>query len=250
MNKLENKVALITGGSSGIGAAIALKYAENGCRVIITGRHEKTLKEVADKNEKISYIVGDMTSDATIEKLIEIIDNDYNGKLDILVNNAGWCPVKSIKDMTIEDYDKAFDLDVKAVVNLTISTLPYLLKSNGNIINLSSVGATHPSQNLSMYVGAKAAIENFTKVWALDLASDNVRVNAIAPGAVETNIWNVPGMSDEDAKKHEDGIASTIPVKRFGRPEEVANIALFLVSDDASYVTGSIYAVDGGMGAI
>lgn len=250
MNKLENKVALITGGSSGIGAAIALKYAENGCRVIITGRHEKTLKEVADKNEKISYIVGDMTSYATIEKLIEIIDNDYNGKLDILVNNAGWCPVKSIKDMTIEDYDKAFDLDVKAVVNLTISTLRYLLKSNGNIINLSSVGATHPSQNLSMYVGAKAAIENFTKVWALDLASDNVRVNAIAPGAVETNIWNVPGMSDEDAKKHEDGIASTIPVKRFGRPEEVANIALFLVSDDASYVTGSIYAVDGGMGAI
>lgn len=99
-----------------------------------------------------------------------------------------------------------------------------------------------------MYTGAKAAIENFTKVWAVELADTGVRVNAIAPGAIRTNIWNVPGLTEEESKKHEEGIASGIPVKRFGNPEEVANIAAFLVIDEASYVTGSIYAVDGGMG--
>lgn len=101
-----------------------------------------------------------------------------------------------------------------------------------------------------MYVGAKAAIENFTKSWALDLAQYNVRVNAIAPGAIETNIWNVTDLSAEDAQKHRDNIASGIPFKRFGRPEEVAQVALFLASDKASYVSGSIYAVDGGSGAL
>lgn len=250
MNKLENKVAVVTGGGSGIGAGIALKFASAGANVIIVGRHENTLKEISEKNSKISYVIGDMTDSNTIKKIIDKIDNEYNGKLDILVNNAGWCPVKSIKEITLEDYNKAFDLDVKAVVELTIKALPYLLKSKGNIINLSSVGATHPSANLSMYVGAKAAIENFTKAWALDLALDGVRVNAIAPGAIETNIWNVPGMNELDAKKHQEGIANTIPVRRFGTKEEVANVALFLASDEASYVTGSIYAVDGGMGAI
>lgn len=250
MNKLNGKVALVTGGSSGIGEGIALRYAEEGARVIITGRHEDTLKNVSVKNKNISYVVGDMTESETIERIVNKIEKDYEGKLDILVNNAGWCPVKSIKKITLDDYNKAFDLDVKAVVQLTISLLPYLIKSKGNIINLSSVGATHPSPNLSMYVGAKAAIESFTKVWALDLANDGVRVNAIAPGAIETNIWNVPGMNPKDAKKHEDEVAGTIPVKRFGTKEEVANVALFLVSNEASYVTGSVYAVDGGMGAI
>lgn len=250
MKKLDGKNVIVTGGSSGIGRGIALKFALEGANVIIVGRHEDTLKKVTLEDSKISYVVGDITSSVTIEKILQRIDNEYDGKLDILVNNAGWCPVKSIKDMVIDDYDKAFDLDVKAVVNLTINTLPYLLKSKGNIINLSSVGAKNPNKNLSMYTGAKAAIENFTKVWALDLATDGIRVNAIAPGAIESNIWNVPGMDEEEAKKHEEGIASTIPVKRFGVAEEVANVALFLASDDASYVTGSIYAVDGGMGAI
>lgn len=250
MEKLKEKVAIVTGGSSGIGKGIALKFALEGANVIIVGRHEDTLKEVSLQNDKISYVVGDMTNKNTINNILKKIEDEYEGKLDILVNNAGWCPIKSIKEMVIEDYDRAFDLDVKAVVNLTINLLPYLLKSKGNIINLSSVGATHPSANLSMYTGAKAAIENFTKVWALDLATDGVRVNAIAPGAIESNIWNVPGMNKEDAKRHEEGIANTIPVKRFGLPEEVANVALFLVSKDASYVTGSVYAVDGGMGAI
>lgn len=244
---LEGKVAIVTGGSSGIGKAIAERFAKEGANVIITGRHEDTLKIVA--SDKISYVVGDMTDSKVVEEVISTATNKF-GRIDILVNNAGWCPVQSIMDMKIEDYNKAFDLDVKAVVDLTIKALPYIIKSKGSIINLPSVGATHPGVNLSMYVGAKAAIENFTRVWALELADKGVRVNAIAPGAIRTNIWDVPGLTKEESKKHEDSIAKTIPFKRFGRPEEVANVAYFLASDEASYVSGSVYAVDGGQGAL
>lgn len=159
-------------------------------------------------------------------------------------------PYAPITQLVISDYNKAFDLDVRAVVDTTIALLPSLIKAKGNIINLSSVGAKHPNINLSLYTGAKAAIENFTRVWALELADKEVRVNAIAPGAIETNIWHVPGMDPEAAKKHEAGIVSGIPMKRMGMPEDIANAALFLVSDMASYITGSVLAVDGGMGAL
>ena len=136
------------------------------------------------------------------------------------------------------------------MVNLTIHALPLIIKSKGTILNLSSTGATHPAANLSMYVGAKAAIEKFTKSWAIELAPKGVRVNALAPGAIRTNIWNVPGLSPEEAKKHEDGIAATIPFGRFGEPEDIANMAAFLVSDEASYISGGIFAVDGAQGAL
>lgn len=245
--KLEGKVAIVTGGGSGIGRAIAKRFACDGANVIIVGRGEKALKKVCEGNSNISYVAGDITDSKVVETLVNTAKEKF-GRLDIIVNNAGWCPVQPITKMTVEDYDKAFDLDVRAVVDLTTKALPMIIEAKGNIINLSSVGATHPGVNLSMYTGAKAAIENFTKVWAVELADTGVRVNAIAPGAIRTNIWNVPGLTEEESKKHEESIAKTIPVKRFGAPEEVANIAAFLVSDEASYVTGSIYAVDGGQG--
>lgn len=250
MQRLKGKVAVVTGGSSGIGKAIALRFASEGAKVVIVGRKESALKEVATLNKNISFVAGDVTDSATIEKIVENIKKKHDGKLDILVNNAGWCPVQPITEITVKDYDAAFNLDVRAVVDLTTQTLPMIIKAKGNIINLSSVGATHPAKNLSMYVGAKAAIENFTRVWALELADYGVRVNAIAPGAIETNIWNVTDLPEKEAKAHKDNIAKGIPSKRFGSPEEVANIAMFLVSDEASYVSGSIYAVDGGSGAM
>lgn len=212
---------------------------------MITGRREEPLKQTALANQKISYVTGDITNSQDVEKIMNYIQERFDGQLDILVNNAGWCPVQSIKDMTIEDYDQAFALDVRALVDLTIQSLPLLLKTKGNIINLSSVGAQHTNYQLSMYVGAKAAVENFTRAWALDLAQDGIRVNAIAPGAIRTNIWNSTNLSEEE-RAHEKRITDTIPVKRFGQAQEVANVALFLASDEASYVTGSVYAVDGG----
>ena len=247
--KLDGKVAIVTGGGSGIGKAIAVRYAEEGAHVVIVGRREAVLKETAALDDKISYVAGDITQDEVIDHIIKTVKDKF-GHLDILVNNAGWCPVQLITEITIEDYDKAFSLDVRALVNMTIHALPMIIEAKGNIINLSSVGATHRSANLSMYQAAKIAVENFTRVWAIELAEKGVRVNAIAPGVIRTDIWNVTNLSLEDAKKHEEGIASSIPFKRFGKPDEVANVALFLASDEASYVSGSVYAVDGAQGAL
>lgn len=246
--KLDGKVAIVTGGGSGIGKAIAVRYAKEGAHVVIVGRREAVLKETAALDDKISYVAGDITKDEVVEHVMETVKEKY-GHLDILINNAGWCPVQPITEITIEDYDKAFSLDVRALVNMTIHALPMIIEAKGNIINLSSVVATHRSANLSMYQAAKIAVENFTRVWAIELAEKGVRVNAIAPGAIRTDIWNVTNLSLEDAKKHEEGIASSIPFKRFGKPDEVANVALFLASDEASYVSGSVYAVDGAQGA-
>ena len=249
MGKLDGQVAVVTGGSSGIGKSIAVLFAKEGADVVIISRKEEALKEVCKLNpEKITYVVGDITQTENIKKLVEYVKNKF-GKLDILVNNAGWCPVQPLKEIKIEDYDKAFNLDVRSLVNITIESLQLILKAKGNIINISTVGASHRGPNLSMYLGAKAAVENFTRCWALELAKDSVRVNAIAPGAIETNIWNVTDLSPEDAKKHKESMEKVIPCGRFGTPEEVANVALFLASKEASYVTGSIYNVDGGAGA-
>lgn len=249
MDMLKGKVAVVSGGGSGIGRAIAQRFAQEGARVLIIGRKEAPLKETAAADEKISWITGDITKEESVEKVFETIKERFSGQLDILVNNAGWCPVQPLSEMKIEDYDRAFSLDVRALVNMTIHALPLIRKTRGNIINLSSVGATHRASNLSMYVGAKAAVENFTRVWAIELAAEGIRVNAIAPGAIDTNIWNVTDLSAEAAQKHREGIASGIPMKRFGAPREVANVAAFLASDEASYVSGAVYAVDGAQGA-
>lgn len=248
-DKLESKVAVVTGGGSGIGKATAIRFAEEGAKVIIVGRREEKLQEVAAENGNISYVAADLTKTEDVTKVINAVKERFDEHLDILVNNAGWCPVQSIKEVTLVDYDTAFSLDVRSLVDMTIQALPLLIRSKGNIINMSTIGVTHRNYNLSMYIGAKSAVENFTRCWALDLASDGVRVNAIAPGAIRTDIWNVTNLSEDAAKEHEARITGNIPMKRFGRPEEIASAALYLASDEASFITGSVMAVDGGDGA-
>lgn len=209
-------MAVVTGGGSGIGRAIAERFAQEGAKVLIVGRQESKLQEVAAENSNISYVAGDLTKTESVTRVIDTVKERFGGQLDILVNNAGWCPVQSIKDVTLADYDTAFSLDVRSLVDMTIQSLPLLIQSKGNMINLSTIGVTHRNYNLSMYIGAKSAVENFTRCWALDLAADGVRVNAIAPGPIRTDIWNITNLSDEDAKEHEKHITGNNPMQRLG----------------------------------
>ena len=245
MGKLDGKVSIVTGGGSGIGRGIAILFAKEGSDVVIIGRTEESLKETCKSNpEKITYIVGDITKEESIKNLIEYVTKKF-GKLDILVNNAGLCIGEPLVSLKISSYDKTFDLNVRALVNMTINCLPLIIKSKGNILNISSISSKINPPTMSMYAGTKAAIDSFTKCWARELAKDNVRVNVISPGAIETEIWNKANMPKDSIDKYKEKIKKMIPSERFGTSEEVAKVALFLVSDDASYVNGSIYNVDG-----
>ena len=215
MGRLDGKVAIVTGGGSGIGKSITVLFAKEGADVVIIGRNEESLKETCKLNEKkISYVVGDITKEENIKKLLDYVTEKF-GKLDILVNNAGISIDKSIKELNISEYDKTFDLDVRALVNMTINCLPLLIKSKGNILNNSSICSTHCVAKMSMYSGAKAAINNFTRCWAIELAKDGVRVNAIAPGAIETDIWKKTNSSKEQIEKFIAYIKNKIPCERF-----------------------------------
>lgn len=246
--KFNNKVALITGAGTGIGRAVAQRFADEGAQVLILGRTESTLQETAAANKNIKYIVADIEKDSDIEKTVQELQNNY-GRLDILVNNAGWAPVTPFSQVKMAEYDKVFSINVRALVNITLNLLPLLKKSKGNIINMSSVICKNHLPNMSMYAGTKAAVEIFTQIWAKELAQDGVRVNAIGVGSIETPIYGKTELSDSGIKEHIDKITKAIPQGHFGKPEDIAAVASFLASDEAKFVTGSIYGIDGGFGA-
>jgi len=248
MKRFENKTVLVTGAGTGIGRAVAQRFADEGADVLILGRTEETLKETASSNEKISYIVADIEKDENIADVISELENTY-GKLDILINNAGWAPVTPISEVKMDEYDKVFGINVRALVNLTINSIPLLKKSKGNIINMSSVICKNHLLNMSMYAGTKAAVEIFTQIWAKELAGDGVRVNAVGVESIETPIYDKTDLSDESIQEHIDKITSAIPQGHFGKPEDIAAVTAFLASDEANFITGSIYGIDGGFGA-
>lgn len=226
---------------------MAQAFAKEGAKVVITGRHEETLKETAkDYQNSMTYVVSDLTKHDDVTKIANYI-KDKIGQLDVLINSAGWCPSQPIQKMKLSDYDAAFNLDVRGLIDVTIQTLPMIVKAKGNIINISSIGCHNPKPGLSLYTGAKNAVEDFTKVWAQDLAADQVRVNAIAPGAFDTNIWGQAGVSKEEEKALIKEFTDTIPMKRMGQPSEIGKLATFLASDDAAYITGAVYDIGGGM---
>lgn len=244
----KNKVALVTGAGTGIGRAVAQRFADEGAQVLILGRTESTLQETTAANKNIKYIVADIEKDSDIEKTVQELQNNY-GRLDILVNNAGWAPVTPFSQVKMAEYDKVFSINVRALVNITLHLLPLLKEYKGNIINMSSVICKNHLPNMSMYAGTKAAVEIFTQIWAKELAQDGVRVNAIGVGSIETPIYGKTELSDSGIKEHIDKITKAIPQGHFGKPEDIAAVAAFLASDEAKFVTGSIYGIDGGFGA-
>ncbi|WP_289001582.1 SDR family NAD(P)-dependent oxidoreductase [uncultured Megasphaera sp.] len=246
--RFAHKTALVTGAGTGIGRAVAQRFAQEGAEVLILGRTEATLQETAAANDNITYSVADLEKEADLDRIVAEIKQRY-GKLDILVNNAGWAPVTPFSEVKMEEYDKVFSINVRALVNMTLHVLPLLKASRGNIINMSSVICKNHLLNMSMYAGTKAAVEIFTKIWAKELAPDGVRVNAIGVGSIETPIYGKTELSDKGIQEHIEKITRAIPQGHFGKPEDIAAVAAFLASDEANFVTGSEYGIDGGFGA-
>lgn len=246
--RLKDKVALVTGAGSGIGREIARQLAEEGVRVLIVGRTERNLYETASLHESITYQVADITNTAYIKMICGHIRSRF-GRLDILVNNAGWSPINKFENVTMDEYDRAFAINVRALVEVTQNMLPLLKETRGNIINISSTVLRNHLIEMSVYTAAKGAVDMFTKIWAKEFAEYGIRVNSVSPGPIETPIYDKLGITGKEKQEHMDRVNAGIPMRRFGKPEELAPMVLFLASEKtASYITGADFCVDGGYG--
>ena len=242
----EKQVVFVTGGSRGIGKAIALKYAENGYNIVINYVSEKTdvneLKNQFEKYEIESLIVkADVSKAEEVENAVKQAIEKF-GKIDVLVNNAGITRDTLLMRMKEEDFDKVIEINLKGTFLVTKAVTPYMMKRrNGRIVNLSSVVGVTGNAGQSNYSASKAGIIGFTKSVAKELASRDIRANAVAPGFIDTDMTNV--LSD-DVKAN---INAQIPMKRMGTAREIANVVYFLGSEESSYITGQVINIDGGM---
>ncbi len=246
MQNINQKTFLITGGGTGIGRSIAKHMAQQGATVIIIGRRENVLQESAAQHSNIHYFVADVEKSGDIARGLAEIRSRF-GRLDGVVNNASIAPVTPIENVNFADYDRTFNLNVRAVIDLTSQAIPLLKESKGSIINITSGLLNNPMPANSIYTASKAALLlSLTRTWAKELAPCGIRVNSVAAGATKTPLYDNLGLSAEEAKNHEAAVAHIVPLGRFADPDEIAPIVSFLASDDARYATGGHYAVDGG----
>ncbi|WP_429810177.1 SDR family NAD(P)-dependent oxidoreductase [Ensifer sp. B1-9] len=246
MQHLKDKVAVITGGNSGIGRATAKLFAEEGARVIITGRRQDVVDHaVRDIGHHAIGIVGDVTDLEHHHEVVDMVENHFGG-LDIYVANAGVINLTASHSVTPEDYDRHFAINTRGVF-FGVQTIAPLIRDGGSIIVTSSLAATKVLPNHAVYAGSKAAVAAFAKNWAIEFKARRIRVNILSPGPVETEILGKLGVSEADRPAFEDHMASLIPAGRMGRPEELARAALFLASDASSFVNGIELHADGGM---
>jgi NAD(P)-dependent dehydrogenase (short-subunit alcohol dehydrogenase family) len=247
--KLEGKVALITGGNSGIGLATAKQFVNEGAYVFITGRREAELaaaKKQIGKN--VTAIQGDVSNLDDLDRLFAQIRKE-KGDIDIVFANAGVARYAPLGTITEDFFDSIFDINVKGVLFTVQKSLP-LLRDGGSIILNASIVATKGLSSNSVYSATKAAVRSFARTWTTDLKDRRIRVNAISPGPIDT-----PGLSEllassETGEQRKKMISTTVPLGRFGRPEEIAKAVVFLASDDASYITGIELFVDGGFAQV
>ena len=242
----ENKIALITGATRGIGKQIAITLAENGFDIAINYRKENedlenTKKEIEKIGRKCVAVKGDVSSYEDCENFVKEVIAQY-GKIDVLVNNAGITKDNLLMRMKREDFEDVLNVNLVGTFNVTKNVIPYMMKErNGRIINISSVVGIAGNAGQTNYSASKAGIIGFTKSLAKEVASRNILVNAVAPGFIETNMTDV--LKDEI----KENIAKNIPLKRMGNAKDVANLVNFLASNESSYITGQVINVDGGM---
>ena len=249
MKKLESKVALITGGNSGIGLATAKLFAQEGANIVITGRREEALKEaVADIGHNASYILADAAQAGSAQKSVEETIARY-GKIDILFLNAGVAYFSPIESIDEDHFDTQFSINVKNPFFTIKAAVPHLGEGSVIISNTSIVnqkGFDHSG----VYSATKAALRSLTRVLASELKAKKIRTVSVAPGPVETPIYGKMGMDEATLQEMGAGFAQSVPLGRFGSSEELANAVLFLASDDASYINGVELEVDGGLSQV
>lgn len=244
MSTLSGKIAVVTGGNSGIGYAAAKDFIENGATVIITGRDSKKVEEAA-ASLGATGIVADQSSLSDIENLAKNVESKF-GKIDILFINAGIFAPAPLGSISEELFDNIMNINFKGAVFTLQSFLP-VLKDGASVINLSSVNAYTGMTNTAIYGASKAALNSFTRTAATELAQRKIRVNAVNPGPVETPIFGKTGLPEEDLNAFASAIQQRVPLKTFGTPESIAKLVSFLSSDDAWFITGSEYNIDGGI---
>ncbi|EYE89307.1 3-ketoacyl-ACP reductase [Fervidicella metallireducens AeB] len=244
--KLKNRIALITGASTGIGRAIAMKYAQEGAHVIINyiGNQsvaEEAVEEIKGLGGSAEMYKCDISSYSEVENMVDELVAKH-GKIDILVNNAGITKDSLVMRMSIEDFQKVIDINLNGTFNTIKALSRYMLKERqGKIINIASVVGITGNAGQANYAASKAGVIALTKSVAKEFATRNINVNAIAPGYIQTK------MTDVLNEKVKEEILSRIPMKTIGSPEDIAKTALFLASEDSNYITGQVINVDGGM---
>lgn len=248
--RLSGKIALITGGGTGIGLDIAKKYVEEGAYVYITGRRENKLQEaVSTIGKNIDYVVADVTKKEDMEKVAEKIKNE-KGKLDILIANAGVGNYIAIEDVTLEEFNRVMYTNVLGTYYCAQVCLP-LMKEGSTIILNTSVTASLGLPNFSLYIAAKSAMKSFIHTWTNELRDRKIRVNALAPGIIPTDAAGKElGRDPHKEKELQEYRATLIPANRVGNVKDISDSAIFLGSDESSYVNGIELLVDGGLAAI
>ena len=249
MKRLEGKVAVVTGGNSGIGLATAKRFQQEGAKVVISGRSKKTLDEaVRTIGNGVLSIQADVASLSDLDKLYQDVSNKF-GKIDVLFVNAGIAKFAPLAETSESTYDEQFDINVKGAFFTIQKAIP-LLNDGASVILNTSVADSKGNVNISAYSATKAALRSLARTAAAELVERGIRVNAVAPGPIETPIFGRTGLPQEAVDQFANQILETVPMKRFGQPEEVAAAVAFLASDDASYITGVEINVDGGVGQI
>lgn len=246
MGKLDSKIAVVTGGSSGIGFAIAERFIAEGAKVYITGRRTAELEAAVHKlGDKAKAFQSDVSDLGSLDRLFTAVDKE-EGRLDVLVANAGVIAASPIREASEEHFDSMFDVNVKGTYFTLQKALP-LMSDGGSVILVSSCLATKGYPGHSVYNATKAAIRSLVRTAAAELVSAGIRVNTLSPGPVDTPIIEAQVGSPEAAEAFRKQAAAHVPLGRIGRPEELAAAALFLASDDSSFSTGMDLVIDGGM---
>lgn len=244
MNKLSNKIAIVTGGNSGIGYAAAKDFKENGAKVIITGRNEQATYKAAQELG-VTGIVSDQSDLKSIDNLVDEVKSKF-GKIDIVFLNAGLAAFAPLDQASEEHYDAIMNVNVKGVY-FTLQKLLPILNDGASVVLNTSINASVGMPNSSVYAASKAALLSLNRVFATELAPRKIRINAISPGPVETPLYGKLGLDQEEIDGFGKVLGEKILLKRFGQAEEIAKSVTFLASSDASFITGTELTVDGGL---